>query len=502
MKKYISALCILLCLLPLGAQTEKMNVLFIAVDDLKPLLGTYGDEQVISPRIDQLAARGTVFLNAQCQQPVCGPSRASLLTGMRPDSTQIYDLETRMRDKNPDLISLPEYFKQQGYETVGMGKIYDPRCVDGRKFQDKPSWSIPFKYFYGKSDNTAGFANPETVADIASKKDKNGKPIPVWNVSPIPATEGTEDLPDNGYIDGAIAEGAVSWIGKLAKQDKPFFLAVGFKRPHLPFNAPKKYWDLYDRASFELAPYQKAPEGTPDFTINPGWEIRGHYQVPRRGPFSDELQRELIHGYYACTSYVDAQVGKVVDALEAAGVADKTIIVLWGDHGWHLGDHGQWCKHSVYEQATRAPLIIYSPGQKGQHGRATTPAEFIDIFPTLCDLTGFQGPEQLEGVSLKPVLDDPGLQIRKVAMSQFPRETDGKMLMGYTFRSQQYRYTEWRERKDKKSKGDGPVYTRELYDYATDPLETRNLIEDPAYRTVVSEMQAAAAEELARYDIR
>jgi iduronate 2-sulfatase len=477
------------------------NVLFIAVDDLKPMLGCYGDDMVKSPNIDRLASQGTVFLNNQCQQAVCGPSRASLMTGMRPDSTKVYDLKTKMRDMNPDLVSLPEYFKNNGYETTGMGKIYDPRCVDGRKFNDKPSWSIPFQNVYGKAERIHGYANPETVARFKALKNEEGEALQRHEANNRPITEGSEDIPDNHYDDGAIAEAGVEMLKKLAAADKPFFLAVGFKKPHLPFVAPKKYWDLYQRSDFRVAEYQKVPEGTPEFTLQPGWELRSGYAAPKEGPIPEDMQLEMIHGYHACVSYIDAQVGKLMQALEESGEADNTIVVLWGDHGWHLGDHSMWCKHSVYEQAAIAPLIFVSPDQKAKNVKTKTPSEFTDIFPTLCELAGLPVPDNLEGVSLVPVMNDGSASVREISMSQYPRHADGKHLMGYSFRDERYRYTEWREAENKNSKGDGPVHARELYDYEKDPLETRNLIDDPEYAEVRKTLEAAAARELKRYGI-
>ncbi|MGE9294768.1 MAG: sulfatase-like hydrolase/transferase, partial [Puniceicoccales bacterium] len=285
---------------------------------------------------------------------------------------------------------------------------------------------------------------------------------------------------------------------KLAQQDQPFFLAVGFQKPHLPFVAPKKYWDMYERDDFELAEYQQAPDGTPEFTLQPGWEIRGKYDVPKRGAFSDELQRELIHGYHACVSYIDAQVGKLLDALEQAGVADNTIGVLWGDHGWHLGDHSMWCKHSVYEQATRSPLIIFSPKQKDHGGRVLSPTEFTDIFPTLCELAELEQPNALEGVSLVPLMDDDSDAVREVAMSQYNRTPNGKNLVGYTFRDERYRYTEWRVAPGPNLPGGEEVFAQELYDYELDPLETKNLIDSPEYAYVLARLQASASNELGR----
>ncbi|WPJ95172.1 sulfatase [Coraliomargarita algicola] len=468
------------------------NVLFIAVDDLKPMIGAYGDRTILTPQIDRLAARGTTFLNNHCQVAVCGPSRASLLTGLRPDTTQVYDLKTKMRDIHPDILTLPQHFKNNGYETVGMGKIFDPRCVDGRQYQDRPSWSVPFMYHYGKVESAAGFVNTKTIEWFRSQKDANGKAIPEWNIKGIPPVEGSEAVPDNAYSDGAMAEAAVEWIDKLAGADKPYFLAVGFHKPHLPFVAPKKYWDLYERDQFNVAAYQTAPAGTPEFTLQPGYEIRGKYDVPRQGTFPDDLQLELIHGYHACVSYIDAQIGKLLDALEASGEADNTIIVLWGDHGWHLGDHSMWCKHSVYEQATRSPLILVAPEQQQRGSFVQSPTEFTDLFPTLCDLAGLEHPEVLEGISLSSLLDEPEGRVRNVAMSQYARKAGRHDLVGYSFRSHRFRYTEWRIATGPGKKGDGPVYARELYDYVLDPLETRNLIEDLSNSRQLKQMEFEA----------
>lgn len=482
------------------------NVLFIAADDLKPMLGCYGDVKVKTPNIDRLAARGTVFLNNQCQQAVCAPSRASLMTGVRADSTGVYDLQTRLRDIHPDILTLPQYFKSQGYETAGIGKIYDPRSVDGQKKDDPASWSIPYLEAYGSGDDVLGFLNPQTIAALKAgdgeeglKKKRKGKGDGENRLRP--PTEGSEDVPDNAYDDGAIADVGVEWIGKLAASEKPFFFGVGFKKPHLPFVAPKKYWDLYDRKDFSVAPNSESPKGAPSFATQPGWELRSGYNVPAEGALPEELQRELIHGYYAAVSYMDAQVGKLLDALEKSGEEDNTIVVLWGDHGWHLGDHGIWCKHTNFEQATRAPLIISDPTQKAKGGRVTSPTEFTDIFPTLCQLAGLERPAQLEGVSLVPLLNDPNARVREVAMSQYPRAEKGTNLMGYTFRNDRYRYTEWRTAKDRKSKGDGPVVARELYDYEKDPLESENLIDQPDYAEARMQLEMLAAAELKKYGI-
>jgi len=481
----------------LRAQESRPNVLFIAVDDLKPTLGCYGDTIAKTPNIDRIAAQGTTFLNAHTQQAVCAPSRASLLTGLRPDTTKVWDLQTRLRDNLPDVVTLPQFFKQQGYDAVGLGKIFDPRSVDGQVKDDPASWSRPYIKEQANPDSELGYLNPQTVARIREARAalKGGDD---WEkarkaVGDTPPTEGTEDVPDNAYQDGAFADTAVNLIGELSKADKPFFLAVGFKKPHLPFVAPKKYWDLYNRADFPLAAHREPVQGAPEIAWQPGWELRSGYAVPKDGPLPEDLQRELLHGYYACTSYIDAQVGRLLDALKANGVADNTIIVFWGDHGWHLGDHGIWCKHTNYEQATRVPLIIADPkfGDKG--GKSTSPVEFLDVFPTLVDLAGLPAAPGLQGASLRPILADPSAKVKDFAVSQFPRQNGRQEIMGYAYRDDRYRYVEWVRSYDSKLGKAGEMVARELYDYVKDPSEQRNLIDDPEYQETAAKFRETVA---------
>ena len=463
------------------------NVLFIAVDDLKPLLGCYGDSHVHSPNIDRLANRGTVFLNAHCQQAVCGPSRVSLLTGLRPDTTRVYDLKTRFRDILPDAITIPQHFKANGYESIGLGKIFDPRSVDSRKQMDAISWSQPYLHPKSDSDDTLGYLNADVVTKIkALKSDGMKVRDEILEAVGKPATDAA-DVDDEAYEDGMIAKRAASLIEKMSGKDKPFFLAVGFRKPHLPFNAPKKYWDLYDREKLPQPTVHGLPTDGPEVAFQNSSELRS-YQRLGDGSVSPEFQRELVHGYYACVSYIDAQVGKLLDAVDKAGIAEDTVIVLWGDHGWHLGDHGMWCKHTNFEQATRSPLIVVAPnvGQTGELSKSSV--ELTDVFPTLCQLTGIAAPEGLHGTSLVPVLNDHAASVKEVAISQYPRKLNKAPVMGYALRDLRYRYVEWHECDDSSSPGDGRVVARELYDYEKDPLETRNFVDDPSYHEVVKKM--------------
>ena len=437
----------------------KPNVLFIAIDDLKPMMGCYGDREIKTPNIDRLAKSGLVCMNNHCQKAVCGPSRASLLTGMRPDYTKVWDLKTRMRDVNPDILTIPQYFKQNAYTSIGMGKILDYRCCDGYSTQDKVSWSKPFMQV-------------EDGKYALKKTDPDNKK---------PSIE-CADVSDNDYFDGRLADKAVEVIEGLSKSDVPFFLAVGFKKPHLPFTAPKKYWDMYDREQFKIHPFQERSKNAPDIGYHNFSEMRnGYSDIPKEGDLSVEKQLELIHGYHASVSFVDAQVGKVLDELKRRRLAENTIVVLWGDHGWHLGDHGLWCKHTNFEQATRSPLIFRAPGIKAK-GKTSSPTEFIDIFPTLCELSGLPVPSHLQGVSLKPLFGNPEKVLKEAAVSQFQC---GSKIMGYAFRDRRYRYLVWQKKKFYEGEIGGPIHAEVLYDYEKDPMETVNVAKEPEYKEVV-----------------
>ena len=429
------------------------NILFIAVDDLKPELGIYDVPVVQTPHIDRLGSRGTVFLNAACQFPVCGPSRASLLTGLRPEATGVLDLKTKMRDVHPDILTLPQYFKQQGYTTAGVGKIFDPRCVDGRKTGDAVSWSVPY--------------------------DENPSAIGVTAINEGKVVTQAIDAPDEAFVDGRIARRSLEFMREFSGAEKPFFLAVGFKKPHLPFVAPQRYWDRYDPAAISLAAFQEEAAGNSGFGYWNSNEIRGYGGVPEEGAFEPELQRHLIHGYLACTSWIDDLVGRLTTELDALGLRENTIIVLWGDHGWHLGDHGLWGKHTVFESAIRAPLIIVDPRQ-AVTVKTEAPVEFTDIFPTLCELADLPRPAALQGVSLVPALSDATARPRPVSIGYHR----SKGAVGYSVRSPGYRYVEWIDPKS------AQVVGRDLFDFGADPLGKRNWADDPEHAPVVAQMSA------------
>ena len=448
-----------------AAEARRLNVLFIAVDDLRPEMAASGSDLVKTPNLDRIAARGTTFERAYCQQAVCSPSRSSLMTGRRPDATRVWDLETHFRKALPDAVTVAQYFKNNGYHSQGMGKIFHGG------FDDAPSWSVPWNT--PKAPTYASAAAQKEQTDPANKN-KKGK-------LKGPATE-QQDVPDDTFVDGKVARLAASTLAELKRQDRPFFLAVGMARPHLPFVAPKKYWDLYDPAKIYEPAFRKLPAGAPAFVGHNNSELKSYSDIPDLGPIDDQTARHLRHGYYAAISYMDAQVGLVLDALEKEGLADNTVIVLWGDHGWQLGEHGLWHKHTNFELAARAPLLISVPGQKAAGRRSASLAEFIDIYPTLADLCGLPKPKDVEGVSLKPVLDDAAAKVRPVAISQYPRSDAGKSLMGYSLRDDRWRLTLWRDR------ATNAIHATELYDEVGDPHETVNVAAKPEHAEVIARL--------------
>jgi len=450
-----------------GQRPDGPNVLFIPVDDLRPQMGCYGQEQIVSPNLDRLAATGTVFRRAHCQQAVCAPSRASVLSGCRPDTTTIYDLRTPLRTVMPDVVTLPQHFKDNGYTSISLGKIYH----HGKR-EDPPGWSedpwLPQTPF-------PGCVTPENLALLARLKAASDDPS---RVRGAPYEAG--DLPDNAYPDGAITDRAIETLRRL--KDEPFFLAAGLLKPHLAFACPKRYWDLYDRDSIDLADNPMKPQDCPDIAMHSWGELRQYHDIPAKGPLDDDLARTLIHGYYACVSFIDAQVGRLLDALEELDLDDNTIVVLWGDHGWNLGEHGLWCKHCNFETSTHSPMLVRAPGQKIIGAGSDALTEFVDMYPSLCELAGLPVPEHLEGTSFVPLLDDPGQEWKTAAFSQYPR---GRV-MGYSMRTDRYRYTEW-------THPDDGVIARELYDHREDPGENVSLAERPEHRELVQRLSEKLA---------
>jgi arylsulfatase A-like enzyme len=445
---------------------RRKNILFIAVDDLRPELGCYGHPMIKSPNIDSLAKSGVLFERTYCQQAVCGPTRASLLTGRRPDTTKVYDLKTHIRTTMPDVITLQQHFKNNGYFSEGIGKLFHVGL------EDEASYSVPHRQ--GKGNAYALEENIKLLKE-SGKISKNGNSEDGATESTRMRANATEcaDVPDEFYIDGNIAKLALESLNKLApnakskseKEKQPFFLGVGFRKPHLPFCAPKKYWDLYDRSKIQM-PYPDKPKNAPDIAFTTWGELRSYSDIPDVGPCDEAKTRELIHGYYACVSYMDAQVGKLLTELDRLDLRKDTIVILWGDHGWKLGEYSQWSKHTNFELDTHVPMIISDPDfPKGIRTNALT--EFVDIYPTLSELCGLPLPQGLEGTSFVPLMNDPNKPWKKAAFSQYPRP---KNMMGYSMRTDQYRYTEWIDRNTRE------VKFQELYDLKNDPICKESIV--------------------------
>jgi arylsulfatase A-like enzyme len=449
------------------AAAQRPNVLFIAVDDLKPKLGCYGDRFARTPHIDSIAARGVVFERAYCQQALCGPSRASLLTGLRPDTIRVYDLTTPFRRAAPGAVTLPRLFRNNQYHTENIGKIFHGHPA----MNDRESWSVPERlHMVVKRDQYALPAN---------------QPAEEWTKTV--ATE-RADVPDEAYIDGRVAADAVETLHRI--KDRPFFLAVGITKPHLPFTAPARYWDLFDPSELPLAANPAPARGAARFAIPSYSELRSYADFPKDGPIPENKMREAMHGYYAATAFADACIGRVLTELERLNLTRKTIVVLWGDHGWHLGEHGHWGKSTNFEAATRAPLVVSAPGVSRTGVRCPRLVEFVDIYPSLAELCGLSAPRSLEGDSFVPLLKRPDWPWKPAAFSQYPRPSRsgpaqpgdilGGDVMGHTMRTETLRYTEWR--------GSSAVDV-ELYDVGNDPHETVNVAGDPSFATRLRQMR-------------
>lgn len=476
MRRLLSSIidcCLFMFLLPACAAApkpdvpSKPNVLLILVDDLKPALGCYGDTAAKTPHMDRLATRGMRFDLAYCNQAVCAPSRFTLMLGAHSTSTGLYGLGSHLRRIIPDAVTMPQHFARHGYRTESLGKVFhighgnhgDPQSFGVDHFHDKViEYADPASTDGGKLTREEAYFTNQKLGQIRSL--------------PRGAAFESPDVPDVRYADGRVAEETIKRL-RAAKERRgktrtPFFIAAGFARPHLPFSAPKKYWDLHDPARLPMPEFEELPAGSPQVAGKRGGEITNYKPVPERGDMDDDLKRELIHGYYASTSFVDAQIGKVLDELTRLGLDKNTIVVLWGDHGFHLGDLGIWTKHTNYEQANRIPILIAAPGVAKPGSSTKQPAESVDIFPTLCELAGLPapaGPQRIDGLSLVPVLKNPSTRVRDHAYHAYPRRKLGRAL-----RTERYRLVEWKNPGDP---ADAAEY--ELYDYEADPLEKENL---------------------------
>jgi len=436
------------------------NLLFIVADDLNCSIGAYGDRAAKTPNLDQLANRGLTFLRAYCQQSVCNPSRSSFLTGLRPNTVKVDDLRKGFRETAPNgksLITLPQHFKNHGYFSQNIGKMFH----NMGETQDRRSWSIDEVFFKGTHAADTVFANLPPKGQATKYK--------------APVTESL-DVPDTAYRDGQIANLAAAMLRDHAVSEQPFFLAVGFWRPHLPFVAPKTYWDLYDPKRIPLPMPAEKPANAPDIAIHSSREIKGYGLTPKDRPFTNAEIRHYRHGYYASISFLDAQVGEILSALRESGKFENTIVVFTSDHGFHIGEQTLWGKTSNFELDARVPLIIASPKHVATKGKTTKSlVELVDLFPTLADLAGISEdqPTNLEGQSLSPILKDAEVTVKAAALTQHQQPFYGNRsnwkAWGYSMRTERWRYTEWRSIRDSR------VLARELYDHEADPLETRNV---------------------------
>lgn len=419
----------------------KPNILFIMIDDLRPQLGCYGSPEIISPNIDRLASEGMLFDRAYVQVPVCGASRASLMTGLYPSADRFVTYYSKAQEDAAGISDIPAQLKANGYTTISNGKIYHHADDNTNSWHEihKPN---DFRVYLLPENQGLSFTNQ--VAFEAA------------------------DVADNAYPGGALADKVIEDLRRAKKEGTPFFITAGFTKPHLPFNAPKKYWDMYDPEKLELADNPYKPEGAPSNAMHEWNELRNGYSgIPLEGPVSDELARTLIHGYYACVSYTDAMVGKVLNELDRLGMRKDTIVILMGDHGWQLGEHSLWCKHALFNTSTYTPLMISAPGfPEGQ--RTDALVEFVDIYPSLCELAGVPMPVHLQGKSFVPLLKNPSEDWKKAAFSRYHE--------GESVTTERYAYSEW---------SDG---ARMLYDHKKDPDENINVSENPEYAPIVEKL--------------
>ena len=423
------------------------NVLMIIVDDLRPQLGCYGHNETRSPRIDQLAADGTLFETAYVQVPVCGASRASMMTGLYPTPERFVTYHSSVDEDAPGIVDIPGHLKSHGYSTVSNGKIYHQKndCL--------ASWDE-----ISRPPDLRVYLNPEN-------KKVQGKKQPAYEIA---------DVDDDAYPSGKMANKIKDDLKAAKKSGKPFFITAGFTKPHLPFNAPKKYWDIYNRDSIALADNPFAPKGAPRQAMHEWNELRNGYGgIPQDGPVSDELAKTLIHGYYACVSYTDKLIGDILDELERLQLDKNTVVIMIGDHGWQLGEHTLWCKHALFETSLHTPMIIRAPGfKRGQRTKALV--EFVDLYPTICELAGLQAPDHLQGKSLVPLMKNPSAKHKPAIFARYHG--------GETVRTARFQYSEWN--------GKNAMF----YDHKVDPDENINQIENPNYAKAVQRLKGLLGE--------
>lgn len=459
MNSFINISASLLCLLPLAKtqaktqqENKKMNVLFLIVDDLRPDLNCYGQKQMITPNIDKLAANGVQFNQAYCNIPVSGASRASIMTGLRPTRERWWDVNALIEKEAPDAITLPKYFKENGYTTVSNSKV-----IHGKK-DATDSWN---KIWKPKAKGT--WRNYLDDENLDNEKEKGG----AYAYECL-------DVADDAYIDGKTARKTINDLKRFKESNEPFFLAVGIVKPHLPFNAPKKYWDLYDENDIRLPDnFNLDRSGFPEQAFH-NWNELRHYKniQPKTGQVEVDEAKRLIRGYKACVSYADAQVGTILQSLKDLGLNENTIVILIGDHGWSLGEHGDWCKHSNFTIVNRAPMIISAPGLP-KNKKIDSMVEFVDIYPTLCNLAGLNTPQQLEGENMVGLMQGTDKNWKNTAIIKWHE--------GLTYMTPEYRYTEWRDKEDK-------LKANMLFNIINDNNENKNIVKKVENKNLIDKL--------------
>lgn len=438
-------LLVLLCASFAYSAEPRPNVLFIAIDDLRPEIGCFGGTQAKTPNIDKLASKGVVFTRAYCQVPVCGASRASLMTGILPTRSRFVGFSAKAEQDAPEATTLPEAFRNAGYTTLSHGKVFHHKTDTQNRSWSEPAWR-PVDRMYGN--------DPETKKQVSDSR-KRGRIFE------------SPDVPDTAYADGQIAARTINELRRFKESGDPFFIACGFYKPHLPFYAPKKYWNLYERDKIEIANNRYRPKEAPKELAGSN-EFRT-YSFSGYDEETEEFHRLMRHGYLACVSYVDKLTGDILAELENLGLADNTIVVLWGDHGWHLGEHDFWGKHNTMHLSTRVPLIVRAPGKKT--GTTSSIVETSDLFPTLCALAGIGTPKTVQGRDFSSLLEDPGKAFRESAYSRY---FNGDAIITSNFTLTQYNGGK----------------SRMLYDLEKDPGENINVAEQPRYSETVKRLSA------------
>lgn len=450
---------------------KPLNVLFIAVDDLRPELKCYGVDYIHTPRIDALAASAVRFDRAYCQVAVCNPSRNSVLSGLRPATVGIYANNKFLRPTLPDVVTLPQHFKNHGYTSLSLGKIF--HHSEREPGDDPQSWSEPA--WHAKSHQH--WFTPEAIDYVKQlKKLPKAKQPKTLRGPPFEGADAAEEL----YTDSQTADQAIATLKRV--QDRPFFLGVGFVKPHLPFTCPQKYWDLYPAETIALPEPKQLAKDAPKPALDDIYELRTYGTVPKSGPIDEAMARNLIRGYRACVSHLDTQVGRVLDELDRLGLAESTVVVFWGDHGYHLGEQGYFTKMTNFELGTRVPLLVRAPGRKGNGKSTNGLVELVDLYPTLAELCKLPVGDQLEGKSFVPLLDDPNAKWKEAAFSEYLRRGPEGFL-GRSIRTRDFRYTEWTNPK-------GTSGGVELYDHRIDPKETKNVAGEAEYASDLMRLAA------------